>query len=75
MDDGGYWADLGLAGEYRDKTVELVRSRLGLDSTNAISTTGNAVIDSFDVIGEAMQKSCSMGGSSCAAHLESSLGV
>ena len=75
LDDGEYWADFGLAQKYRDKTIKFVRSRLGIDNTNAISTTGNAVIDSFDVIGEAMQKSCSIGRSSCAVRLKQSLGI
>ena len=59
--DGDYWADSELARKYRDETVRFVRTRLGLDGTEPAFTTGIAVIDSFDVIGEALRKSCSIG--------------
>ncbi len=61
MADGDYWEDLELAQNYRDGTLKFVRSCLGLDGSVEALPTGNAVIDSFDIIGEALQKYCSMG--------------
>lgn len=61
MVDGKYYKDLHLAARYREDTVIFVRSQLGLSDPDRLFTTGNAVIDSFAVIGEVLRSSCSIG--------------
>ena len=49
------------AQEYRLETLKFVENRLGLDALGTSVTTTNAVIKSFDVIGDALREDCTIG--------------
>ena len=55
LDDGDYWASLSLAQDYRAETLAFVEDCLGLRETSGGHSTSNKSIESFDVIGEALQ--------------------
>lgn len=61
MADGEFYEDLHLAAKYREDALTFVRSQLGLSESDEVFMTGNAVIDSFGVIGEAIRSSYSIG--------------
>ena len=60
MADGNYWKDIEAAHKYRDETLVFVESCLGLGTSTTPAATSNRVIDSFSVIGEDLQRSCSI---------------
>ena len=50
-----------MATEYRSDTLRFVKNRLGLDPPGVLVTTRNAVINSFDIIGDALREGCTIG--------------
>ena len=60
LNDGRFRDAPDLAQKYREETLKIARSRLGLDEIK-IPRSGDAIIDSFDGIGEALRESCSVG--------------
>ncbi|KAJ5612617.1 terpenoid synthase [Penicillium lagena] len=58
-DVGSLAGDFELGQEYRAETLDFVRSRLGLDESKTLWQSSNEVINSFDVIGDALRESCS----------------
>ncbi|KAL6719250.1 hypothetical protein ACLMJK_003487 [Lecanora helva] len=60
LDDGRYWADPELAQKYREQTLNFVKGQLGLDDSLVAFKSGDAIIDSFDIIGKALKGACSV---------------